>query len=43
MILMRDHHCEECYDPKVADIKHQIKDLMSDFVLDNFQKYNIDN
>lgn len=36
LILMRDHHCEECYDPKVADIKHEINHLMSDYMLDNF-------
>ena len=28
MILMRDHHCEECYEPTVGEIKNSINNLM---------------
>ena len=36
MILMRDHHCEECYEPTVGEIKNSINNLMQEQILDYF-------
>ena len=39
---MRDHHCEECYEPNVAEIKNSINDMMQEQILDYFQNYGSD-
>lgn len=39
MILMRDHHCEECFDLDVKEMKNSIVSMVTENILSAFQNF----